>query len=267
MADDGTKAFLRYVQNSEQDTRESLAAARSSDPDSQMHDSMVHEMIHSALPSSEKTFDHIFEEVATVTSAGFETTANVLRLILFHIYVNNDILQRLREELSSLQPVTSETFTLKQLEQLPYFTAVIKEGLRLSPGIASRMARITDRDLIYNDWGIPAGTPIGMTTILLHTDPKLYTDPMCFNPDRCMEPMAARSPDAVFAPFSSGTRTCLGMHLAWAEMYLVIADLVQKFNFTIKNAAADDFELEMDNFGIGTKAGCNLTVLVTLHEE
>lgn len=50
-------------------------------------------------------------------------------------------------------------------------------------------------------------------------------------------------------------------------MYLVIADLVQKFNFTIKNAAAGDFELEMDNFGIGTKAGCNLTVLATLREE
>ncbi|KAI0168052.1 trichodiene oxygenase [Pestalotiopsis sp. NC0098] len=265
IADDGTKSFLRYIQNSERDTRQTLAAAESPVPDTQVRNSMIHEMVHSALPSSEKTFDHIFEEVATVTSAGFETTANVLRLILFHIYANDDILRRLRKELSSLQP--SETAALKQLEQLPYLTSIIKEGLRLSPGISSRMARITDQDLFYNNWRIPAGTPVGMTTILLHTDPKLYTDPMRFNPDRWMEPMANQNSDAVFAPFSSGTRTCLGMHLAWAEMYLVIANLVRKFNFTIKNVTAVDFELDTDNFGIGTKAGCNLAAFVTSYDD
>lgn len=310
IADDGTKSFLRYIQvstpfhwihvfflllrgcqnndsfqqNSERDTRQALAAAESSVPDTQVRNSMIHEMVHSALPSSEKTFDHIFEEVATVTSAGFETTANVLRLILFHIYANDDILRRLRKELSSLQP--SETATLKQLEQLPYLTSIIKEGLRLSPGISSRMARITDQDLFYNNWRIPAGTPVGMTTILLHTDPKLYPDPRRFNPDRWMEPMANQNSDAVFAPFSSGTRTCLGMQyvfsnlhewecielrnnpsLAWAEMYLVIADLVRKCTFTMNNVAAGDFELDTDNFGIGTKAGCNLTAFVTSHDD
>ncbi|ETS86527.1 hypothetical protein PFICI_00355 [Pestalotiopsis fici W106-1] len=263
IADDGTKAFLRYVQNSERDTQDTMAAAEASDPDSQYQNSMIHEMVHSALPSSEKTFDHIFEEVATVTSAGFETTANVLRLILFHIYANDHILQMLRKELSSLQPAISETVTLRQLEQLPYLTATIKEGLRLSPGIASRMARITNQELYYNNWRIPAGTPTGMTTILLHTDPKLYPSPLRFNPDRWIESPETQSLDAVFAPFSSGTRTCLGIHLAWAEIYLLIAELVQNFNFIIKDATASDFELEMDNFGIGTKAGCNLTKLRT----
>ncbi|KAI4601987.1 hypothetical protein KJ359_010853 [Pestalotiopsis sp. 9143b] len=265
IADDGTKSFLRYIQNSERDARETLDAAESPVPDSQARNSMIHEMVHSALPSSEKTFDHIFEEVATVTSAGFETTANVLRLVLFHIYANDDILRRLRKELSSLQP--SETTTLKQFEQLPYLTAIIKEGLRLSPGISSRMARITDQDLFYNNWRIPAGTPVGMTTILLHTDPKLYADPMSFKPDRWMDTMAYQNFDAVFAPFSNGTRTCLGTHLAWAEMYLLIADLVRNFNFTVKDATAGDFALDMDNFGIGTKAGCNLMVFVTSHED
>lgn len=55
--------------------------------------------------------------------------------------------------------------------------------------------------------------------------------------------------------------------LAWAEMYLLIADLVRNFNFTVKDATAGDFALDMDNFGIGTKAGCNLMVFVTSHED
>lgn len=47
-------------------------------------------------------------------------------------------------------------------------------------------------------------------------------------------------------------------------MYLALAALVQRFNFTIKGATAADFEFARDNFGIGTNAGCNLMALVTL---
>lgn len=50
-------------------------------------------------------------------------------------------------------------------------------------------------------------------------------------------------------------------------MYLVIANLVRKFNFTIKNVTAVDFELDTDNFGIGTKAGCNLAAFVTSYDD
>lgn len=51
--------------------------------------------------------------------------------------------------------------------------------------------------------------------------------------------------------------------LAWAEMYLLLATLVQRFSFKIEGATATDFELECDNFGIGTKAGCNLMAIAT----
>ncbi|KAI0120912.1 cytochrome P450 [Hypoxylon sp. NC0597] len=258
-ADEGTKSFLRYLQQSEQDTRDILAAATSSSLDNKAQSTMVHEIVHSSLPPAEKSLDHVLEEVATVTGAGFETTANTLRLILFHVYTNDEILQRLRKELASVSTGSSEPIALKDLEQLSYLTATLMEGMRLSPAVASRAARITDKDLFYGKWRIPAGTPVGMTTLLLHTDEKLYPEPMRFNPDRWMD-SAARGPadKVVYAPFSRGTRICLGMHLAWAEMYLLLSALVQRFDFTIKGATASDFELERDNFGIGTKAGCNL---------
>lgn len=85
------------------------------------------------------------------------------------------------------------------------------EGLRLSPAIGSRMARISDKDLFYGDWRIPAGTPIGMTTILMHTDDTLYSDPLRFDPDRWMDLGARKKAEKTYAPFSRGTRICLGM--------------------------------------------------------
>lgn len=43
-------------------------------------------------------------------------------------------------------------------------------------------------------------------------------------------------------------------------MYLTLAALIPNFTFAIQGAKAEDFELDTDNFGIGTKAGCNLMV-------
>lgn len=177
---------------------------------------IVHEIMKSKLPASEKTFGRIFEDVSTISGAGFETTASALRLILFHVYTNPDILRRLREEIASAEGADKgQTPRLKTLEQLPYLTAALMEGLRLSPAIATRMARVApDRDIVYDKWKIPAGTPVGMTTILFHTDETMYPEPHRFDPDRWMDPnpwTAGQQSGRLFAPFAKGSRNCLGM--------------------------------------------------------
>ncbi|KAG8156917.1 hypothetical protein KVR01_013139 [Diaporthe batatas] len=294
VADENTRAFLGSLAQSEQDTREILAAASSSSPPppdktaaaaaAPGHPTMIHAIVASDLPPREKTFARVHEEVMTVSGAGFETTASALRLILFHVYTNEEILHSLRAELaqassSSSSPSSSSATSpppLRALEQLPYLTAVLTEGMRLSPAVASRAARVSDRDLFYGGgWRIPAGTPVGMTALLMHTDPNEFPDPMRFDPGRWLaggggDTGKARAgtwapPRHYYAPFGRGTRVCLGMHLAWAEMYLVLATLVQRFDFTIEGATAGDFEMERDNFAIGTRAGCNLMARVRLH--
>lgn len=55
--------------------------------------------------------------------------------------------------------------------------------------------------------------------------------------------------------------------LAWAEMYMLLAALVENFDFTMRDVTASDFELEKDDFGIGTKAGHNLMAHVALNQS
>lgn len=185
--------------------------ATATSPDPNQSPNVVHEIMNSKLPPSEKAFDRIFQDIATMSGAGFETTAGVMRMVIFHTYSNSDILQRLRAELASVANPRSQ-IQLKALEQLPYLTAVLMEGLRLSPAIATRMARVTpDRDIVYDKWRIPRGTPVGMTTILVHTDESIYPEPNRFSPERWMNPNPWRMGDKTFLPFSKGTRNCLGM--------------------------------------------------------
>ena len=179
---------------------------------------IIHDILRADnLPSAEKNFSRVNDEVVTITSAGFETVAQTLRFIVYHVYSNSIVLHRLRVELrglfSSLKPDLQGEPTLTQLEHLPYLTAVIMEGLRLSPGVATRLARIApDRELVYDDnTVIPAGTPVSMTTLLMHRDERVYPEAQKFEPERWMDKEMVKKAEKTFAPFSRGTRICLGM--------------------------------------------------------
>lgn len=87
------------------------------------------------------------------------------------------------------------------------------DGLRLSPGLATQLARIApDRQLVYDDkWVIPAGTPVSMTTLLMHWDEGVYPNVRKSKPERWMDKERMRKAEKIFAPFSRGTRICLVM--------------------------------------------------------
>lgn len=190
-----------------------MAGSAPESPEAREQQTIIHEILDSPLSSHDKSLQRVFEEVTSVSGAGFETSGSVLRLLCFHVFSRPEILQRLLEELDSAGQSRSGVVELKTLEQLPFFTSTIKEALRLSPGVATRMARIApDRDLFYKSWRIPAGTPVGMTTLLMHTDENTYPKPYLFQPERWLEGSGIRkNADHAYAPFSKGTRMCVGM--------------------------------------------------------
>ncbi|KAH8890336.1 cytochrome P450 [Thozetella sp. PMI_491] len=207
------------------------------------------------LLDSEKSVRRVADEISAVTSAGFETTALALRMTSYHLYTHPSVLARLRAELrqltNTLPPGERPTWT--QLSQLPYLTAVIMEGLRLSTGLVTRMARVSRDEIRYGAWKIPAGTPVGMTTILMHYDESIFHDAKKFDPQRFVDQEERWKLEKYFAPFSRGSRMCLGMHLAWAELYLTLAMVVSRFDFEFVDTGPEDVEFHTDQFVFGPK--------------
>ncbi|KAK7428184.1 hypothetical protein QQZ08_005250 [Neonectria magnoliae] len=268
--DELTANFMRYGKASEEETERLLSDAASalSTPGEKAQPTIVHAIVHSDLPPEDKTTARMWSDVATVTGAGFETTASVLRLVIYHVFNNSQILERLRAELATVAPplpsLSDEEPELRVLEQLPYLTAILMEGMRLSPALGTRLQRIApDRELVYDKWRIPAGTPVGMTTLFMHMNEELYPDPTRFEPQRWVDVDARKKADKTYAPFSRGARICLGMHLAWIDMYLVMSALVRRFNFDLRGLTDDYFVFESDQFIIGTKGKGVLEVNVT----
>ncbi|KAK7753186.1 hypothetical protein SLS62_004919 [Diatrype stigma] len=226
VSDPVMKQFFRFMIISMDDTKNFMKAAMSADDDGPR--TLVHEIVQSNLLPSEKSFERVFQEVSTTTGAGFETTAAVIRIAAFHIYSDPKILQKLRAELAAAPN-------------------------RDSPAIATRSARIAqDKDLVYADWRIPAGTPVGMTLHLLHQNEEEYPEPQRFNPDRWMDPNPWQPGKKTFVPFGKGKRNCVGMHLALVEIYLLLGNIVQRFEFKFPTTKAEDFYVTNDNFALVT---------------
>jgi cytochrome P450 len=208
---------------------------------------IFHELKDSNLPSAEKTAGRLSAEASTLLGAGTETTARTLAVTSFYLLENKGVLKRLQDELRNVMPARDTAVSLNTLEQLPYMTAVVNEGLRLSHGVSSRMPRIaTQETLQYGEWIIPQGTPVMQSAYLLHTNPEIFPDPFKFSPQRWLDhPKLAKN---LFA-FGRGSRSCIGMNLAYAEVYMTLAYVLRSFEMepyeTIKER---DVETKNDCF-------------------
>jgi cytochrome P450 len=108
------------------------------------------------LPPEEKTVRRLTDEATILIIAASESPAKAFSLIHFHLLRNPPILQRVQDEIINLLPDHKTMPSLTQLEQAPYLSAVIKQGLRLHGGITARTQRVaSNEDLHYQDWVIP----------------------------------------------------------------------------------------------------------------
>lgn len=79
-----------------------------------------------------------------------------------HLLSTPRVLAKLRAELTAVLPEVSTPMSIRDIEQLPYLSAVITEGLRLAMGTSQRQTRISPNDVMtFSDgkkqWHIPPG--------------------------------------------------------------------------------------------------------------
>ena len=181
------------------------------------------------LPLSEKSLPRLVMEAQSLVGAGTLTSAHMLSMTTYHVLMNPPILSRLMAELEEAIPDVSMPCSLQNLERIPYLGAVINEGLRVSYGTIHRLQRVhPDTTLTFRDWTIPPGTPVGMSSIHMHNDPAMFPEPRKFDPSRWMGPEKELRQRQLFN-FGRGTRQCVGMNLAQAEIHMALATIFRKF--------------------------------------
>ncbi|KAF5315461.1 hypothetical protein D9619_007593 [Psilocybe cf. subviscida] len=211
--------------------------------------------------------------------AGSDTSSVTLSCVVQLLLANPTAFARLQQEVDQtfdehdipsfdvdLDPEdeAGETRYNEVFAVMPYLNAVLNEGLRLFPAVATGLQRAPangsgGKHLVTpsGNFYLPEGNAVTVPAYVMHRDPAYFSpSPDAFIPERWL-PSSERSDEKraitafttsrdAFLPFSMGQQNCVGRPLALMEMRYLLATLVR--NFDIK---FDDSKVGMQQWTDG----------------
>lgn len=181
----------------------------------------------------------IREEVDTFMFEGHDTTASGLSFTMWCLGHNPAVMKKLQNEVDSICGRDPPTFD--QAKELKYCDMVLKEGLRLFPPVPS-IARTLNQDITLLDQAnncmtIPKHSDVIVLPYVMHRSVLRWgSDAAIFRPERFDRNDPAQdsrftSHPYLYLPFSQGQRNCIGRLFADTEQKVVLAHLVQNFEW------------------------------------
>ncbi|KAJ7945799.1 Cytochrome P450 [Quillaja saponaria] len=160
--------------------------------------------------------DNIKAIILDMFAAGTDTTYSVLEWAMAELIRQPRVMQKLQNEVRGTAN-TKSLITEKDLDKMPYFKAVMKE---------------TEPATFINAWAIG-------------TDPMFWDEPEVFRPERFVNSsIDFKGHDFQLIPFGAGRRGCPGILFAMITNELVIANLVNRFDWALPDNEMGE-ELDM----------------------
>lgn len=155
---------------------------------------------------------------------------------MYRLLQNPQAYMKAQQEVDSV--VGKGPINVDHLSKLPYISAILREALRLDSPIPAIAIEPREDLLMGGKYPVKKGEPIINLLAKAHLDPKVYGDDADqFRPERMLddefERLGREFPNC-WKPFGNGMRACIGRPFAWQEALLVMAMLLQNFNFVLE---------------------------------
>ncbi|WAQ96340.1 CP3A4-like protein, partial [Mya arenaria] len=171
----------------------------------------------------------IVAQSMTFLLAGYETTSAVLAFLTHALATNDDVQNKLCEEVDEV--LKSKEVTYEMVNKMPFFDTVIDEVCRLYPTASMIVTRVGAKERVYNGVRLPAGMAIQGNVWALHRDPELWEEPEEFRPERFSAENKPNIKPYSYLPFGAGPRMCIGMRFALLEIKVAVGRILQNFTF------------------------------------
>jgi len=135
--------------------------------------------------------------------------------------------------------------------KLPYLSAVIKEAMRMHPGVGLPLERIVPKGGLTTPDGtiLKEGTIVGMNPWVVHMDKTTFgQDAASYIPERWLpypleseEEFTARTTAMKNADltFGAGKRSCIGKNVSLLDIYKAIPLLFMKYDVSCSHISHD----------------------------
>ncbi|XP_065190256.1 cytochrome P450 3A24-like [Sycon ciliatum] len=182
------------------------------------------------------TEDEIVDEAMLMMVVSYETTANTILWVFYHLALNPECQQRCYEEVRGVMSSYPQGTvpSLSDLDQMTYLHGVMDETNRLTP-ITRTVSREVVEDLPLRGYVVPKDH----TLLCFSKDPakceEVFDNAGQFLPDRWLnDPKGgAKKPGTHSLAFGNGPFRCFGKPLAVQALRSVFAVWVQRYRFEL----------------------------------
>ncbi|KAF9443752.1 cytochrome P450 [Macrolepiota fuliginosa MF-IS2] len=212
--------------------------------------------------------------------AGADTTAGVVVGFIYCILRHPKVYKRVQEEVDSLG---SDFMNPDKQARLTYLNATLDETLRMFPPVLSGSQREIKRGTgtaVIGPYPLEEGTAASIPPALVHKDSRnFFPHPEQFLPERwlpegqrvALEPEIFNNKTTftlnqnAFLAFSHGPANCVGKHLAYVEMRMVICTMLHQFGLKFAPGYnPQQYEDDIRDYYIAAKG--SLPVMVTCRQ-
>lgn len=180
-------------------------------------------------------------ESSLMIIAGSDTTSISMSGVFFCLTLDPVRCQKLVDEIRTTFAAAEDIVYGPTLLGCKYLRACIDEGMRFAPSGPCDLPReVLPGGIRIDGAYYPEGTIVATVPWVMTRDELIYDDPGLYRPERWIEDAAAGvSKESVarlkqnFHPFSAGPGSCVGRHVAMAEMMLTVARTLHRLDIRL----------------------------------
>ncbi|XVF82751.1 hypothetical protein PTKIN_Ptkin16aG0074700 [Pterospermum kingtungense] len=167
-------------------------------------------------------------------NGGTDTTATALEWGTAQLIENPDIQSKLYDEIK--WTVGNRKVDECDIEKMKYLQAVVKELLRKHPPTFFSLTHAATEATTLGGFDIPTDANVESFIGGISEDPKIWSNPEKFDPDRFYlgkeDADITGVTEVKMMPFGVGRRICPGLGMATLHVHLMLARMVQEFQWS-----------------------------------
>ena len=184
--------------------------------------------------------DEVVDHMNFLMMAAHDTITSSATSLVWLLAKNPEWQDRLRDEIISVTGGSGD-LQYDELGKLELVEMAFKEALRLVPPVPSTPRRAL-REFEFGGYRIPAGTPVGINTQYVHHMEEYWPDPEKFDPMRFTPDLVKARHKYAWVPFGGGAHMCLGLHFAYMQVKILMAQLLTRYSIEVEEGYAPDWQ-------------------------
>ncbi|KAJ8718250.1 hypothetical protein PYW08_002487 [Mythimna loreyi] len=181
-------------------------------------------------------------------AAGFETSSTTLSYTLYEIAKNNEIQERVLQEVDAYLVRHENKLNYDCITDLPYLEAVIDEALRFYPVLGMIPRELMEEYTMPGGAKLEKGLRVHLPVFYLHHNPKFYPEPEVFRPERFIGEEKRKINPYAYLPFGEGPRTCIGMRFAKMQMLAGLITMLKKYRLELADGMPRKLTFKAQSF-------------------